>query len=139
MIHTGDINLKLEEAKNTLFLAQSYMNELGKEFDSLSKIKLSDKEVEEYIEMLIPIKDNPTPLQEKNIQKLRNDLRSRYYNAPDLKGVGKNAYRFINAVSDFATHASPLRKNMNYQENIFAKTMNGNPMIDKAYKMLCTA
>ena len=89
--------------------------------------------------MLIPMKDNPTPLQEKNIQKLRNDLRSRYYNAPDLKDVGKNAYRFINAVSDFATHASPLRKNMNYQENIFAKTMNGNPMIDKAYKMLCTA
>ena len=115
------------------------MNELGKEFDSLSKIKLSDKEVEEYIEMLIPMKDNPTPLQEKNIQKLRNDLRSRYYNAPDLKDVGKNAYRFINAVSDFATHASPLRKNINYQENIFAKTMNGNPMIDKAYKMLCTA
>lgn len=139
MIHTGDINLKLEEAKNTLFLAQSYMNELGKEFDSLNKMKLSDKEVEEYIEMLIPMKDNPTPLQEKNIQKLRNDLRSRYYNAPDLKGIGKNAYRFINAVSDFATHASPLRKNMNYQENIFAKTMNGNSMIDKAYKMLCTA
>ena len=139
MIHTGDINQKLEEAKNTLFLAQNYMTELGKEFDSLNQKKITDKEIEEYIELLIPMKDNPTPLQEKNILKLREDLRARYYKAPDLKDLGHTAYRFINAVSDFATHSSPLRKNNNYQENVFAKTMNGNPMIDRAYKMLCTA
>ena len=126
-------------AKNTLFLAQNYMTELGKEFDSLNQKKITDKEIEEYIELLIPMKDNPTSLQEKNILKLREDLRARYYKAPDLKDLGHTAYRFINAVSDFATHSSPLRKNNNYQENVFAKTMNGNPMIDRAYKMLCTA
>ena len=139
MIHTGDINQKLDEAKNTLFLAQNYMTELGKEFDSLNQKKITDKEIEEYIELLIPMKDNPTSLQEKNILKLREDLRARYYKAPDLKDLGHTAYRFINAVSDFATHSSPLRKNNNYQENVFAKTMNGNPVIDRAYKMLCTA
>ena len=31
------------------------------------------------------------------------------FEAPDLQHVGKNAYRFVNAVSDFATHARPLR------------------------------
>lgn len=139
MIHTGDINQKLDEARNTLFLAEKYMAELGKEFENLRNKTLTDKEVEDYIEMLIPLKEDSTPLQEKNVFKLRDDLRKRYYDAPDLKGIGKNAYRFINAVSDFATHASPLRKNGNFQENVFSKTMNGNPLIDTAYKMLCAA
>ena len=33
MIHTGDISGKIEEAKNTLFLADEYMSALGKEFE----------------------------------------------------------------------------------------------------------
>ena len=35
-------------------------------------------------------------------------MKRRYWDAPDLSHVGKNGYRFINAVSDFATHASPI-------------------------------
>lgn len=61
----------------------------------------------------------------------------RYYDAPDLKDVGNNAYRFINAVSDFATHAEPLRKTKNYRENMFSRTVDGNPLIDRAYQMVC--
>ena len=56
-----------------------------------------------------------------------------------MKHVGKNAYRFINAVSDFATHAKPLRNTANYQENMFAKTIEGNPLIDKAYELVTAA
>lgn len=57
----------------------------------------------------------------------------------DLQGVGKNAYRFLNAVSDFATHAKPLRRTANYQENLFMRTMDGNPLIDRAYQMVKAA
>ncbi len=63
----------------------------------------------------------------------------RYFDAPDLQDVGKNAYRFINAVSDFATHSKPLRKSANYREALFAKTVDGNPLIDKAYQMMRAA
>lgn len=51
----------------------------------------------------------------------------------------KNAYRFLNAVSDFATHAKPLRETANYRENLFAATMEGNPLIDKAYELVLAA
>ena len=71
--------------------------------------------------------------------KLREDLGMRYYEAPDLQDVGKNAYRFINAVSDFATHAEPLRRTAHYKENLFARTVEGNPLIDKAYQMVSAA
>ena len=139
MIHTGDIKEKMQEAKDTLFLAENYMDELGKEFEALRMKKLTDKQVMEYIEILLPIEDGSTPQQEKNMKRLREDMKIRYFDAPDLQGVGKNAYRFVNAVSDFATHAEPLRKTANYKENLFSRTVDGNPVIDKAYQIVCAA
>lgn len=139
MIHTGDIKEKMQEAKDTLFLAENYMDELGKEFEALRMKKLTDKQVMEYIEILLPLEDGSTPQQEKNMKRLREDMKIRYFDAPDLQGVGKNAYRFVNAVSDFATHAEPLRRTANYKENLFSRTVDGNPMIDKAYQMVSAA
>lgn len=139
MIHTGDIHEKMQEARDTLLRAENYMKELGQEFENLRMKKLSDRQVTEYIEILLPLEDNSTPQQTKNIRKLREDMKMRYFDAPDLQHVGKNAYRFVNAVSDFATHAEPLRKTANYKENLFARTMEGNPLIDKAYQMVYAA
>jgi hypothetical protein len=120
-------------------MAESYMDELGVEFEKLRKQKITDAQVKEYIELLIPMEQNPTKTQEKNIIRLREDMTRRYYDAPDLQGVGNNAYRFINAVSDFATHANPLRRTANYNENLFGRTIDGNPMIDKAYQIIKAA
>ena len=139
MIHTGNVQGKLEEAKETLLMAREYMDELGKEFENLRKKELSDKKVLDFIEILIPKDENFTPQQKKNVQRLRDDMKLRYFEAPDLKDVGRNAYRFINAVSDFATHAEPLRKTQNYKENLFGRTIEGNPLIDRAYQMVCVA
>lgn len=139
MIHTGDIKGKMQEARDTLFMAEKYMDSLGKEFDNLRMKRMSDKEVMEYIELLLPIEDNATLQQRRNIKKLREDMKKRYFDAPDLQDVGKNAYRFINAVSDFATHAEPLRRTANYKENLFSRTIDGNPLIDKAYQIVQVA
>lgn len=139
MVHTGNIQGKMQEARETLFLAQKYMDHLGKEFEALRKKKLTDKQVKEYIEILLPMEDGSSPQQRKNTERLRQDMKLRYFDAPDLKEVGNNAYRFINAVSDFATHSNPLRRTANYKENLFARTAEGNPLIDKAYQIVCAA
>lgn len=137
--HTGDIQGKMEDARNTLLYAGQYMAELGKSFETLQQKKLRDQKVMEYIEMLLPVREDATPLQRKNIQKLRDDMKQRYFDAPDLMHTEKSAYRFINAVSDFATHTKPLRERANYKENLFAKTVDGNPLIDRAYQMVLAA
>lgn len=139
MIHTGNIQGKIQEAKDTLFMAERYMDSLGIEFEQLRRQKMTDAQVKEYIELLLPMEKEPTPVQSKNILKLRRDMEQRYYDAPDLQKVGKNAYRFLNAVSDFATHSRPLRRTANYNENLFARTIDGNPLIDKAYQMVKAA
>lgn len=139
MIHTGNIQDKIQEAKDTLFKAEKYMDCLGIEFEQLRRQKITDVQVKEYIELLLPMEKDSTPIQSKNIIRLRQDMMKRYYDAPDLQKVGNNAYRFINAVSDFATHNNPLRRTANYNENLFARTVDGNPLIDKAYQILKAA
>ena len=139
MIHTGDIKGKMEEAKNTLFMAEKYMDALGKEFETLRMISMSDDKVLEYINELLPVDESATPQQIRNMKRLQEDMKLRYFEAPDLKDLVKNAYRFVNAVSDFATHVEPLRRTANYKENLFSRTVEGNPLIDKAYQMVLAA
>lgn len=138
-IHVGDLAAKMEDAHSTLLLAEKYMGKLGTEVSRLSKIKLPDRKVMEYIDLLLPMDEQPSELHRKNIARIREDLKIRYFDAPDLHHVGKNAYRFLCAVSDFATHAKPLRETANYRENVFAKTVDGHPLIDKAYDMVVSA
>ena len=137
--HVGDIKGKMEDARYTLLYADRYMAELGKAIDSLNRIKLSDRQVYEYIDSLFPLMENSSEQQKKNLLRMKEDVKVRYFEAPDLKDVGKNAYRFVNAVSDFAIHAKPLKERANYRENLFAKTIDGNTMIDRAYQLVKAA
>lgn len=139
MVHTGDVQGKMEEAKQTLFMAEKYMSRLGREFENLRKIELTDRQVMDYIKLLLPYENEDNSLHVRNITRLREDMQKRYFDAPDLKDVGNNAYRFVNAVSDFATHSEPIRRTKNFKENLFSRTVEGNPLIDKAYQMLCAA
>jgi len=54
-------------------MAEDYMEHLGHEFESLRKKKFSDREVMDYIEILLPSEDGSTPQQTKNIKRLRED------------------------------------------------------------------
>lgn len=137
--HTGNINAKLDEAMKTLLLAEHYMKNLNDEAEVLSKVKLTDKKVMNFVNELLPLPEDASKIQEKNITNLRDDMKLRYFDAPDLIYLPKSAWRFVNAVSDFSTHAAPVRKTLNYKENLFAKTVEGNPLIDKAYDLVLNA
>ena len=134
--HTGNIEGKLEDARYTLLYADQYMDELGKTFEHLRQMKMSDRKVYQYIDALFPLMDHATELQTRNMMRLKEDLKARYFETPDLKHTGKNALRFINAVSDFSTHAQPLRLTQNYKENLFARTIDGNAVLDRAFELV---
>lgn len=138
-VHTGNINVKMDEARETLQLANKYMSCLGKEFNNLQQKKISERKVLEFIEELIPEPENASFQQKRNVARLREDMKRRYFDAPDLKDLGNTAYRFVNAVSDFATHARPIRETKDYQQNMFMKTVDGNPLIDRGYQLALAA
>ena len=137
--HTENVLTRVHAARETLWLAETYMGELGHSIDDLSQIKLTDKKVMELMQEFFPVTEDLPEIQRKNNLRLLEDLKRRYFDAPDLSHVGKNGYRFLNAVSDFATHAEPIRRTKNYEENLFLRTVEGNPIVDKAYKLVLAA
>lgn len=130
---------RIDDARTTLQFAEKYMAEMGRSVDDLVHKKLGDKKVMEYMSEFFPVTEEMSAAQKKNNIILLNNMKSRYFDAPDLQDIGKNGYRFINVVSDFATHAEPVRKTKNYRENLFLKTAEGNPLIDKAYQIVISA
>jgi phage/plasmid-like protein (TIGR03299 family) len=138
--HVGNIQGKLHEAQETLELAHGYMSELGKEIDVLNRIKMTDSKVMEFIHNeLAPMPDNATAIQKKNVNQVRDDMVTRFFEAPDLRLLPKTAYRFINAISDHVTHSTPIRQTAAYNENLFMRTMDGLPLLDKAHALVKSA
>lgn len=133
--HFTNITDKLEDAKRTLELADTYMEELNKEADKLANITISDSDTLKLIETLFPINDDMSDKRKGSVLKDREAV---YYCtfAPDLKNFRNTAYGFINAVSDFATHKNPKRKSETFEENNFRRTIDGNYIIDGAFDLI---
>lgn len=134
--HMGDMQSKLDEAKYTLGLAETYMGKLGEEAERLASMKIDFNTLNKIVEEMFPIKEDDSDRHKKTMQKARDEYFMCYF-APDLANYVNTAYGAINAMSDFATHSAPARLTKNYAENNFARTIDGHPMIDAMYERLC--
>ena len=137
--HTSNVHSRLDDARNTLLFADKYMKALQQEAERLSMQRVTDKLFYNLVDKLLPVDEDASEQTKSNNLKQRSDLIYRYFHAPDLVDLPKNGWRFINAVSDHATHAQPLRMTKNYRENLFDKVITGHPMTDKAMKLLVAA
>lgn len=157
-VHKGDIMSKLEEARFTLASAERYMKALEEEFGELKLKKVTDKQVEDMTDKLLEIDFNSLfnkalktgkivdfkerlrqQKYEDKLKRKKNDIITIYHDKPDLVGTERSAFRFINAVSDYATHTDDHKQTKNYQENLFMRTIDGNGLIDTAYQLALVA
>jgi len=135
--HTGAIEVKLQEARQTLKFADEYMKATQQTFEDLYKIKLNEFEVRQVIADIVPINEHVmNKNQIDNQEKIRADILYRFKEAPDLKDRESTGARFIQAVADTVTHIEPFRKTSNWQENRFKKAIEGNTLIDVAMNRL---
>lgn len=134
--HSRSVENNVHDALETMERSVDYMEELGMQIEKLGNIPMDKEAVERNIHLLLPAPEQATALQEQNVRKQRKDMLTRFYEAPDLQHVGFNAYRFINAVSDFETHSRPLRETATYRENLFERSLDGNRLVDKAMKLV---
>ena len=137
--HTGNIQMKITQAKETLNLAHEYMDCLTQEFEELYKIKLDTDKVVSLVNDLIPIEEDATERKKTSQKAIRSDIIFRYEEAPDLKVLDPTGARFIQAVADTAGHKEPARLTKNYNENFFAKSIIGNELLDRAMKLVKVA
>ena len=136
IVHKGLMDQKIANAKNTLIASKDYMGALCDEMVNLNEIKLTDTQVYDYVKKLIPMPLDPSEVTRRNVSSKRTELMDRYELAPDLAHVDRSAYRFVNAVSDFATHSTPLRARSNYRDTRLLSILDGNTLIDTSYQMM---
>ena len=133
--HVGDTTGKLAEAQETLGLASKYMTALESEADRLTKIKVSDEEVEAMLDAIYLVKDTDSDMRKAKIRRLKDNFFT-CIEADDIKKYRGTAYGVINAVTDFVGHAEPLRKTSNFEENRWGQIIVGHPFVDQMYKKL---
>lgn len=133
--HLGDISSKLAEAKETLLLADDYMNHLQKEAAELASKKISKADVDRMINELFPTPSNASNRKVNNIDEQKSAVYVTML-APDLANYVGTAWQFVNAISDFVGHHKPNRMTDTYQEGNWNSIMSGNSIFDKAYSMV---
>lgn len=135
-IHSGDMDAKLEEARQTLEITHEYMNELTVTVDDLASKNIDNAVVEELVERLYPIDEEMGNKRIENVTSSRNELLHVYNNAPDLQHFRGTAWGMLSAVSDHLGHSQPKRRTATFEENRMDKIVTGHPLFDKAVRLL---
>lgn len=135
--HCNNMNMRLQEAKNTLISAENYMAMLKNEVEELAMIKVSPQKFDYLARTIFPIKDSTTAKKEEEQLLLRDTLKQ-MYNADDLGNIKGTAWGLLNAVSDLTMHKE-LRKGATaetYTNRMLNIAEFGEPILDKAYSIL---
>ena len=133
--HIGDIESKMEEARQTLQLADQYMNNLAIVADQMANTKVTESEVAMILDELYPVSEDATDRVKRTINQKKEDFMICMF-APDILKFKDTAWGVINAASDFSTHIAPARMTSTYQENKFNGILNGDVIIDKVFEKL---
>ncbi len=136
--HMGDMQSKLEAARMTLELADTYYTELELEAQRLAKKAFTDAEFKDLLEELFNKKDEDKVLTNRQIENIKYNITAANfcYDQPDVEKFRGTAWGVINSFSDFAYHVKPLRQTQNYSENQWAKNIDGNSILDKVYELV---
>ena len=136
--HSGNIEGKLHEAEETLFMAEKYMEGLKKEAEELVSKKFSDMQIARMINELFP--EPTTDMSDRQKENILNGKQKfiRCYNMDDLANFRGTGWAFVNAASDYMTHEAMINRSP-YTEARFAKVLSGNNMLDKAHKLVLAA
>lgn len=130
--HVGNLNSKLEEARDTLNLAKAYMTNLAETADILANTTVSEEEVRDVLNELYPTKTEDTDRRKQNIEEIKDQFMVCYF-APDILKFKNTAWGAVQAAADFTTHVAPKRANENYREKNFGKVLDGNVILDKMF------
>ena len=129
--HRGDIQGRLEEAKQTLELAEKYMVTLDEEADRLANETYSYSQMTGVLAKILPIEKDMTDRQKATVEKAREDIMVCTF-APDILKFAATKWGFLNAVADYVDHSPAIRNTKHYKENRWSSIISGAALLDKA-------
>ena len=133
--HIGNINAKLEDARQTLQLADEYLKHLEEMADKLANEKFSEGEMKKTLDLLFPVAEDATDRQKRTAEKAKEEIIICTLR-PDVAQFLNTKWGFLNAVSDFVGHSEPARRTANYDENRWGNIIGGHWIFDKAVELV---
>lgn len=133
--HTGDIKMKIAEAKQCLELADRYMIGLNEYAERLVDVKVDEDKLNAMLGKLFKAKDDASDREKKNTQQYMDNFMMCYM-APDIAQFRGTAWGALNAMTDMVAHQQPTRMTSTYAENNWRRIMNGHRLVDQMADML---
>lgn len=137
--HTGDIQAKVREARETLTMAKTYLHASKEMAEEMVQKKISAKALTKFMDALFPVDAEATERVKRNVATLQNQVLDIYMNKPDLANFRGTAWGLYNAVADMASNAEPLRRTSLYEEKKLASFMDGIDILANAQALLVAA
>lgn len=131
--HSGNIEKKMDQAKETLIFAENYIAELIKQTKKMIDTTLTEKQKKAFVEQLFPINPQDGDRRIDNINECRVQA---LQSINSIQSNQNTAWQVINGVSSYVTNMDPKRASETFYENKFGSIIVGNHLIDKAYKIL---
>ena len=133
--HRGDVSSRLEEARQTLQLADKYLVKLEETADKLANEKFSEGDMKKTLDKMIPVADDATDRQKRTAERAKEEIVI-YTLRPDIAQFINTKWGFLNAVADYVDHSEPARHTANFEENRWANIMSGHYLMDKAVQLV---
>lgn len=129
--HRGDVMGRLEQARETLQLAEQYLVALDETADRLANEKMTEGDIDYALNVMFPLAEDATDRQKKTVEEAKNEIIVCMLR-PDIAQFLNTKWGFINAVSDYVGHSEPARHTKNFEENRWGNIIGGHWILDKA-------
>lgn len=123
--HCGDIQGKMDDARNTLGFAASYMENLKEEADKLTQVVVLAPQFADFLMKMFPTNSKMSERQIANVENQRKTVAEIYNHKDDIQKFHGTAYGVLNAIADHLPHMIPPRITSSYRENNFMNIVDG--------------
>lgn len=137
-VHRGIMENKLQEARETLKLADEYLiqlDETAKRLSDEKKGKMNEGEMMAALDQMFQLPENATERQQKTAEKAKEEIIICTL-SPDIAKFKGTKWGFLNAVSDYVGHSEPVRKTQNWQENRWGNIITVHPLLAQAAQIV---
>jgi phage/plasmid-like protein (TIGR03299 family) len=150
--HTGDLDQKMEEARETLRHVQQYMVEMPKVATAMYEANIYKDEIPRILKEMFPDplpakgEEAPGKIAIANVEKARQDVFNIYQTVDDIAKFNGTAWGLWNSITDYAQHVKPIgdldnlrdsdKRSLSSRENLFTRTVNGDPLVMNAQRIL---
>lgn len=115
--HSKSVEDRLTDAREVLKGIYGYMGTLNDEAERLAAVKVDTTMFERYLETAFHIDEDQS--RARTAQIIRREEFLKAYKQDDNANFRGTAWGIVNALADYSTHKTPLRKTENIAENTF--------------------